>query len=108
VSATNRIGGGDSIECDPACVDDVVATLKRYLLEAENLHLSLADIDEHAALFEGGLGLDSVMLIELITAIESRLKFEFLEEDLRMRSFKSLRTLAQVIVERLANPGKPA
>jgi acyl carrier protein len=108
VSATSRTGDRDSTECDPPCVDDVVATLKLSLVAAPDLHLTLADIDEHAALFEGGLGLDSVMLIELITDIETRLKFEFLEEDLRMRSFKSLRTLAQVIVERLANPGKRA
>ena len=52
-------------------------------------------------LLEGGFDLDSVALIELITDLEKQLGFEFLEADLRARTFASLRALAQVIILRL-------
>jgi acyl carrier protein len=84
-------------------IDDVVAMLRQSIAAGQAANLTGADIDENAPLLEGGVGLDSVMLIELITDIECRLGFEFLDSDLRTKSFQTVQTRAQVIVARLQN-----
>lgn len=84
-------------------VADVVQVLKTTIAEDLDVNLSADQIDESVPLLDGGLELDSVVIVELIGAIESRLGFEFEDSDLRTRSFQSLRTLAEVILARLAN-----
>ncbi len=70
------------------------------MLNDLNVALPTRDIDENMALVEEGLGLDSIVLVEMIGYIEDRLGFEFDEDDLSMRSFENLGVLAEVIVAR--------
>jgi acyl carrier protein len=56
-------------------------------------------------LLEGGLGLDSVVLLQLIALIETNLGCEFRDSDLRMRTVSNLRTLAEVIALRVRDRG---
>ena len=83
-----------------ASVEEIVALLKRLIAELQP-GIAPESVQEDVPLVEGGLDLDSVAVIELITDMERRLGFEFLETDLRMRTFRSLTTLAEVIVLRL-------
>jgi acyl carrier protein len=85
-------------------VSEVLALLKPIVAAAMPKTIAADQIDENAPLMEDGLGLDSVMIVGLIAAIEKSLELEFDDDDLSMRSFASLRTLANVIVERLNNP----
>jgi acyl carrier protein len=82
-------------------IDQVINVLKSIVADDLNITLSAEQIDE-SALLEDDLGLDSVALVQMIAAIESRLNFEFLDADLRMNSFRTLRVLAQVIVNRMS------
>jgi acyl carrier protein len=77
----------------------VMAELKSILSEA--LRVPADQIDEHASLLAEGVGLDSVALVEFICEVEQRLGFEFLESDLRVRTFESLTALAHVVLARL-------
>jgi acyl carrier protein len=82
-------------------LDEVIA-----LVRSRIALLAPGAVSEHESddtpLLQGGFDLDSVALIELITDLEKRLGFEFLEADLRTRTFASLRALAQVIILRLS------
>jgi acyl carrier protein len=86
-------------------VEDVIAVLKCIVSEMLARKVPADHIDEDAPLLDGGVGLDSVMLVDLIATIERRLDFEFQVSDLRPRSFASLTALAQVVAARLREPG---
>ena len=60
------------------------------------------------ALVDAGAGLSSVQLIELISTLEQDLEFQFEEDDLRMSSFESLRTLADLVTARVRGGGTGA
>jgi acyl carrier protein len=81
----------------------VVDRLKRLIAELD-VRLGTDPIDETAFLFEGGLGLDSFAVGELILLIEREFRFEFPESDLSPESFQTLRTLGAVIAGNLAKP----
>lgn len=81
--------------------DSIIPTLKAILAEDLNLNLDKARIDEHVPLLEDGLGLDSIVLVELIGVVESKFGFQFQDSDLRTASFKNLRTLAETISKRI-------
>lgn len=63
---------------------------------------------EDTALVDAGAGLSSVQLIELISTLEQDLEFQFEEDDLRMSSFESLRTLADLVTARVRGGGTGA
>lgn len=58
-------------------------------------------IGDSTFLFEGGLGLDSFAVLELIVAIETDFGMEFPEQDLTPESFRDLRTLGTVVARNL-------
>jgi acyl carrier protein len=77
--------------------------LKAILAEELKLDLDTFDVSGGTALTDGGLDLDSVKLMELITAVEERFGFRFDDEDLRPATFESLDALAQAIEKRRAD-----
>jgi acyl carrier protein len=86
-------------------VDDIIAALKQIIVGDLDVNLSVDQIDESAPLVEEGLGLDSVVLVQMIGIIEANLGCEFLDSDLRMRTFRNLRTLAEVVALRIRDRG---
>ena len=56
-------------------------------------------LDEETTLFEGGLGLDSFTVVELLAKIEERFDVEFTDDDLKPESFV-LKNLATLVMER--------
>jgi acyl carrier protein len=75
----------------------VEATLKELVLRKLPAGTDAVAIDWSAALTEGGLGLDSLALVELITEVESSFDFLFDEGDLQMQTFANLESLARVV-----------
>jgi len=63
--------------------------------------LRIDEIDPDASL-EQDLKIDSVTMVELISAIETRFEFSFLDSDLVTQTFANLRVLAGVIARRIA------
>lgn len=81
--------------------DQILEKLKRILIEDLDLNLSYEDLDETVPLFEGGLALDSVVVVELISFVEQRFKIELPEEMLKMEAFKDLGSVVQMIQEQM-------
>ena len=82
--------------------DIVIEKVKRIVVEDLDVNLAYEDLDETVPLFEEGLGLDSEVLVELISFIEKRFNIELGDEALNMDTFKNLRSVAGVISEQLA------
>jgi acyl carrier protein len=82
--------------------DEVLEGIKRIVAEDLDLNLAYENIDETVPLFEEGLALDSVILVELISFIEKRFDIELSDDVLNMDTFKNLQSVARVIREQLA------
>lgn len=81
--------------------DNIVAQLKNIIVEELDVNRKLEEIDEEASLFEEGLGLDSVTIMEFIALIEKSFGFQFSDEELSMEPFKNLQVLADFISTKL-------
>jgi acyl carrier protein len=82
--------------------DQVLERVKRLVLEDLDVNLTYEDLDETVPLFEEGLALDSVLLVEMISFIEKRFNIELRDEALNRETFKNLRSVARVIEQQLA------
>ncbi len=85
-----------------ASVDSIMPALKSVLALELGLNLDPEQIADDAVLVDGGLNLDSIVLVELIGILEARFGFVFQDADLRMATFASVETLASTIVRRLS------
>lgn len=82
--------------------DQVLEQVKRIVVEDLDVNLKYEDLDETVPLFEEGLALDSVILVELISFIEQRFHIVFEDDALNTETFKNLQSIARVIRELLA------
>ncbi len=80
--------------------DNVVAELKRIIAEDLDVNLKYDQIDENVPLLTEGLGLDSIVIVELISLVEDHFGFEFEDSELNVESFRNLTALADVIERR--------
>jgi len=83
-------------------VEQTLDELKVLLVEF-NPALKPERIDGDATIVGGDLGLDSIMLVGLITRIEERFNFVFAEEDLSHETFANVSVLATFISSRRPN-----
>jgi acyl carrier protein len=82
--------------------DQVLEQVKRIVAEDLDVNLAYEELDETVPLFEEGLALDSVVLVELISFIEKRFNIELRDDVLNMESFHNLQSVARVVREHLA------
>jgi len=80
---------------------EIIDRLKQLVAQLD-VQVAAGEIGETTFLFEGGVGLDSFAILELIAAIEQEFDIEFQEEDLTPDSFQDLQTLGGVIARNLA------
>ena len=81
----------------------VIDSLKHLVTERLDVKLGVDDINDTTPLFAGGMELDSFAVVELITHIEKQYGFDFTDVDLRPENFVNLRTIADLVQQRLAN-----
>jgi acyl carrier protein len=85
----------------PASAPQVLA-LAQLIIETLNLDLEAAEIDPHAPLFNEGLGLDSIDMLEIALAVSQtygvKLRADDAEND---EIFRSLATLSEHIQQHL-------
>jgi acyl carrier protein len=77
--------------------EPIVDQLKEIIAYKLDVNLSIDEIDENVSLYEDGLGLDSIAIVELILAIEKEFSLEFGDEELNVELFNNLSTLARFI-----------
>ncbi|MGI9214069.1 MAG: acyl carrier protein [Methylococcaceae bacterium] len=75
----------------------IIDFLKHIIAEKIKPGVEAQDIESDSPLLDGGLGLDSIMVVDLIVAVEHHYAFNFAEDDLSLDSFASLDALAGVI-----------
>ena len=75
----------------------IVDQLKEIIAYKLDVNLGIDEIDENVSLYEDGLGLDSIAIVDLITVIEKEFSLEFDDEELNTELFQSLSTLARFI-----------
>jgi acyl carrier protein len=79
------------------------AELARLIVTTLNLEIQPSDIDPEAPLYEEGLGLDSIDLLELALAVSKEFGVKLRADDKHNeRIFTSLRSLSQYIQQQRA------
>ncbi|PCI28600.1 MAG: acyl carrier protein [SAR324 cluster bacterium] len=81
--------------------NNITDQLKQLISTELDLNISPEDIDENMSLFEDGIGLDSVAIVELITLVEGHFKFRFSDDELGIEPFKNISTLAHFVTGKL-------
>lgn len=74
-----------------------IERLKDIIADDLDARIARDQIDLDTPLFEGGLGLDSVVLVELISLVEQAFDIRFTDEELLPESFGSVRVLADLV-----------
>lgn len=82
--------------------NEVLDKLKHIIADDLDVNLKVEDIDADVPLFEEGLALDSVVLVELISFIEKRFGIELSDDALNMETFKNLASITRVIEKQMA------
>jgi acyl carrier protein len=83
--------------------ETLVNQLKKIIAEELDVNLKAEEIDESASLFEDGLGLDSIAVVEFISLIEEKFNFMFSDSELSPEFFSNLNVLANLIGSKLAS-----
>ena len=79
-------------------MEDLILKLKEEIIEVLNLEdVKPEDIDENAALFGEGLGLDSIDALELIVLMEKNYGIKLQDPSQGREIFKSVKVLADYI-----------
>jgi len=79
----------------------IVNQLKTVIAQELDVNLKEEEIDETVSLFEDGLGLDSIAIVELIALTEKRFNIEFFDSELNLESFSNLNVLADCIAQKM-------
>jgi acyl carrier protein len=83
---------------DPSADETPEASLARLIVGTLNLEVAPAEIDPEAPLYEDGLGLDSIDMLEIALAISKEYGVKLRADDKNnIRIFSSLRTLSQYV-----------
>lgn len=81
---------------------NILNKLKNIIANELDVNLKCDDINENASLFEEGIGLDSVTIMEFISLIETNFSIQFSDEELDFNQFKNLNTLAGFVADKVA------
>ena len=74
-----------------------MSQLKEIIVKKLDVNISHEDIDENASLYEDGLGLDSIAIVDLIVLMEKEFSIAIDDDELNADLFKSLNTLVDFI-----------
>lgn len=79
-------------------MEELIKTLKEQIIEALNLEeMSVTDIEDDAALFGTGLGLDSIDALELIVLLEREYGIKLSNPAQGKEIFKSVHSIAEYV-----------
>jgi acyl carrier protein len=79
-------------------VDDIKSEIKQLLLEVSNLPGMTPDrIDDQLSLFQDGLGLDSIDILELVVALDKRYAIKVKNDENGRNVLRNDSTIAEAI-----------
>jgi acyl carrier protein len=77
--------------------NDIVTAIEGIIEEQLDLPRAAGGLGPDTPLFDGGLGLDSFGIVELISAIETQFSFEFQEADFQEVHFRNIGALGKLV-----------
>lgn len=81
----------------------IMDQLKEIIVKKLDVNLKLDEVDENVSLYEDGLGLDSIAIVDLIVTIEKDFSISIEDDELNADMFKNLSTLAEFIQGKIKN-----
>lgn len=81
----------------------IMDQLKEIIVKKLDVNLTFDEIDENVSLYEDGLGLDSIAIVDLIVTIEKDFSISIEDDELNADMFKNLSTLAEFIGTKIKN-----
>jgi acyl carrier protein len=85
-------------------LETIIEQLTTIIADKLDANIKREEITPQVPLFEDGLGLDSIMLVELISLVEENFGFRFAEDELDLKTFANLNTLAAFVATKTAQP----
>ncbi len=82
-------------------MDQIVKKISKIISEKTDVGYEHQSISADTELLTSGLGLDSVVMLRLIAAIEDEVGIEFDDTDLPLEVFKNVGTLAEAVRKKL-------
>jgi acyl carrier protein len=83
--------------------ESIMHQLKEIIAYKLDVNLGIEEIDENVSLYEDGLGLDSMAIVDLIVAIEKEFSLEIDDEELNAELFNNLSNLARFLQPKLSH-----
>ena len=83
-------------------VQNVKSRLKEIIASDLDANISIDDIRDDISLYDEGLGLDSIAIINLIVLIENKFDMSFDENEINSSLFSSIDSLAEFIHSKIA------
>lgn len=81
-------------------LDQHIHEVKKMLLEVSGIQgLSIDTIDERSSLFEDGLGLDSIDVLELVVRLDKRYGIKIKNDENGRKVLKNVRCIAEAIAQ---------
>ncbi|MCP4702038.1 MAG: acyl carrier protein [Gammaproteobacteria bacterium] len=81
-------------------VNTIMDGLKDIISQELDANIAREEIGDDTPLFEEGLGLDSVTLVELIALVEKKFGINFSDDELYPEAFSTIKVLADNILDK--------
>jgi acyl carrier protein len=81
-------------------MNEITQKLKKIIANDLDVNIDEKTIVDDIGLLEGGLGLDSIAVMELISILEQTFGFKFSDDDLNMDAFQTLTTLSEFVTQK--------
>lgn len=80
----------------------ILEQLKTIIADRLDANIQRAEITPEVSLLEDGLGLDSIMLVELVSLVEENFGFQFEEDELDLSILTNIQSLATFVASKSA------
>ena len=81
--------------------EDVKAKIKEIIAVDLDVNIRIGDIDDDSSLYDDGLGLDSIAIINFIVLIEKKFEINFDESEISHHLFGSINKLTEFVVSKV-------
>jgi acyl carrier protein len=82
-------------------IEDIKRKLKDIIVNELDSNIGEGDIRNDISLFEDGIGLDSITIVNFIVQIEKAFQFGFAEDEINVKLFSSINSLAMFIATKV-------
>lgn len=81
--------------------DSIKIRIRNLLVNDLDAQINASQLNDDISLYEDGVGLDSISIVNLIVLLEEKFGFTFGEDDLNYELFSSINHLATVISKKI-------